>query len=78
MSLIGEGNKAYLDGNFQEAIRVMMEVIRIEPRAESAWNLLVTCYRTMDDKPKALQLSIMSAHLKHDSEEWYNLATESK
>lgn len=35
-ALIGEGNQAYVDNNVPEAIRIMQEVIRIEPRAVSA------------------------------------------
>ncbi|KAJ7848411.1 hypothetical protein B0H13DRAFT_2361910 [Mycena leptocephala] len=36
--LIGEGNQAYVDGDLPGAIRIMLEVIRIEPRAASAWS----------------------------------------
>ena len=33
-SLIGDGNQAYVDSNLPEAIRIMQEVISIEPRME--------------------------------------------
>ena len=77
-ALIGEGNTAYVDGNLQEAIRIMTEVIRIEPRAASAWSVLATCYREMGEQAKALQVAIMGAHLRHDPEEWHELARQSR
>ncbi|KAL5525422.1 TFC4 [Sanghuangporus sanghuang] len=77
-ALIGEGNSAYVDGNLQEAIRIMTEVIRIEPRAASAWSVLATCYREMSEPTKALQVAIMGAHLRHDPDEWHELARQSR
>ena len=77
-ALIGEGNQAYIDGNIQESIRTMQEVIRIEPRATSAWSVLANCYHDLGQPQKALQLRIMGAHLHHDAEEWERLAKESK
>ncbi|KAF8636092.1 hypothetical protein AX17_003797 [Amanita inopinata Kibby_2008] len=77
-SLIGDGNQAYVDSNLQEAIRIMQEVIRIEPRAVSAWSVLAQCYSDMHQEEKALQLRIMAAHLTHDAEEWDRLARQSR
>jgi general transcription factor 3C polypeptide 3 (transcription factor C subunit 4) len=77
-ALVGEGNQAYIDGNIQESIRTMQEVIRIEPRATSAWSVLANCYHDLGQPQKALQLRIMGAHLHHDAEEWERLAKESK
>lgn len=56
----------------------MQEVIRIEPRASSAWSVLAQCYEDMQQKDRALQLRIMAAHLIHDAEEWDRLAQESR
>lgn len=77
-ALIGEGNQAYIDNNLTEAIRVMQEVIRIEPRAIPAWAVLAQCYEDMKEPQKALQLRIMAAHLRRDSEEWERLARQSR
>jgi general transcription factor 3C polypeptide 3 (transcription factor C subunit 4) len=77
-ALIGEGNQAYIDGKIQESIRIMQEVIRIEPRAMSAWSVLANCHHDLGQPQKALQLRIMGAHLHHDSEEWERLAKESR
>ncbi|KAJ7211351.1 hypothetical protein GGX14DRAFT_624389 [Mycena pura] len=77
-SLLGDANQAYVDGNTPEAIRIMLEVIRIEPRAASAWTVLAQCYEDMDQHQQALQLRIMAAHLRHDADEWERLARQSK
>lgn len=77
-SLIGDGNQAYVDSDLPEAIRIMQEVIRIEPRAASAWSVLAQCYEDMSQSQKALQLRIMAAHLRHDSDEWDRLARQSR
>ena len=77
-ALIGEGNTAYVDGNLEEAIRIMLEVIRIEPRALSGWSVLATCFRDMGKQHEALQLAIMAAHLRHDAYEWFEIGKQSK
>lgn len=56
----------------------MQEVIRIEPRAVSAWSVLAQCYEDMGQVERALQLRIMAAHLRHDAEEWERLAQTSR
>ncbi|KAG2139828.1 uncharacterized protein EDB93DRAFT_1241934 [Suillus bovinus] len=77
-ALIGEGNQAYVDVNIPEAIRIMQEVIRIEPRASSAWSVIAQCYEDSNETKKALQLRIMAAHLRHDADEWERLAAQSR
>ena len=56
----------------------MTEVIRIEPRAIAAWTVLAGCHRDLNEPLKALQLSIIGAHLRHDAEEWHKLAVQSR
>ncbi|KAI1783533.1 TPR-like protein [Ganoderma leucocontextum] len=77
-ALIGEGNQAYIDANIPETIRIMQEVIRIEPRAAPAWSVLAQCYDDTGESGKALQLRIMAAHLNHDADEWADLARQSR
>ncbi|THG99335.1 hypothetical protein EW026_g2982 [Hermanssonia centrifuga] len=76
-ALIGEGNQAYVDNDIPSTIRIMQEVIRIEPRAGSAWSVLAQCYDDMGEREKALQLRIMAAHLNQDPDEWLRLAEQS-
>ncbi|KXN83202.1 Transcription factor tau subunit sfc4 [Leucoagaricus sp. SymC.cos] len=77
-AMIGGGNQAFVDANTPEAIRIMQEVIRIEPRATAAWSVLANCYDEMNQRDKALQIRIMAAHLRHDAEEWDALAQQSR
>ncbi|KAJ7749292.1 TPR-like protein [Mycena maculata] len=77
-SLIGLGNQAYVDGDPAEATRIMLDIIRIEPRAAAAWVVLAQCYEDMKQRPEALKLRIMAAHLAHDAEEWDRLARQSR
>jgi general transcription factor 3C polypeptide 3 (transcription factor C subunit 4) len=77
-ALVGEGNQAYVDADISSAIRIMQEVIRIEPRAASAWSVLAQCYSDLNEPKKELQLRIMAAHLIHDADEWGRLARSSK
>ncbi|KAL9710688.1 transcription factor TFIIIC subunit tfc4 [Leucoagaricus gongylophorus] len=77
-AMIGEGNQAFVDANTSEAVRIMQEVIRIEPRATAAWSVLANCYDDMGQRDKALQIRIMAAHLRHDAEEWDALAQQSR
>lgn len=76
--MIGAGNQAFVDNNIPEAIRIMQEVIRIEPRATAAWSVLANCYEDMNQSERALQIRIMAAHLRHDAEEWDVLARQSR
>lgn len=84
---------------------MLSEVIRIEPKAGSAWGVLGACFRGMaeryeggydydaevegldDDarerkrmeyKEKALKVSVVGAHLRHDPDEWVRLGYESR
>ncbi|KAI0820762.1 hypothetical protein BC628DRAFT_1422611 [Trametes gibbosa] len=77
-ALIGEGNKACVDANIPETIRVMQEVIRIEPRAASAWSVFAQCYDDMGDSGKGLRLRTIAAHLNHDADEWAELSQKSR
>lgn len=77
-ALLGEGNQAYIDNDLPEAMRIMREVIRIEPRATSGWTVLAQCYEDHHEPNKALQLRIIAAHLRHDPEEWDRLARQSR
>ncbi|KAI0696177.1 TPR-like protein [Cytidiella melzeri] len=77
-ALVGKGNQAYVDNNIPETLRIMQEVIRIEPRAASAWSVLAQCYEDLGEGEKALQLRIMAAHLHQDPEEWERLAHQSR
>ena len=55
-----------------------LKVIRIEPRAASAWSVLANCLNDLGEADEALKIRIMGAHLHHDADEWELLANESR
>ena len=59
-------------------MRIMQEVIRIEPRAESAWRVLAQCHEDAGNSERALLMRVMAAHLSNDPEEWDALAERSR
>jgi general transcription factor 3C polypeptide 3 (transcription factor C subunit 4) len=77
-SLLGEANTAYVSQNIPETIRLMQEVIRIEPRESSAWMTLALCYTDLKEPDKALKLNIIGAHLLHDVDKWIELGKQSR
>nr|GAT57057.1 TPR-like protein [Mycena chlorophos] len=77
-TLLGSANQAFVDGDLASATQLMLEVIRIEPRVPSAWAVLAQCYDEQKQLAKGLQLRIMGAHLRQDSDEWDRLARQSK
>ena len=77
-SLLGEANTAYVSQNLPETIRLMQEVIRIEPREASAWTTLALCHTDLGEPEKALKLNIIGAHLLHDVDLWLKLGSDSR
>ncbi|KAJ7770629.1 TPR-like protein [Mycena metata] len=77
-TLMGAGNQAYVDGDFAKATRMMLQLIRIEPRIASVWAVLARCYEQQNEHQQALKLRIMGAHLIRDADEWVCLAHESR
>lgn len=51
-------------------MKIMQEVIRVEPRAESAWCVLAHS----GNSERALLMRVMAANLSNDPEEWGALA----
>jgi len=45
-ALVSEGNQAYVDNDIPATIRIMREVIRIEPHAASAWSVWLSVILT--------------------------------
>ncbi|KAG8836046.1 transcription factor TFIIIC subunit tfc4 [Serendipita sp. 399] len=76
--IFGEGNLAFVSGQTQEALQLFQEVIRMEPRHKASWSAIASCYESMGQPDKALQIEIMGAHLQATSENWYSLGAKSK
>jgi len=73
--MTGEGNQAYVDGERSDVTCI------IQPNRTEG-HLRPGCPRKLPRRnglpDKALQLRIMAAHLKHDPEQWYKLAQQSR
>ncbi|XP_063983075.1 general transcription factor 3C polypeptide 3 isoform X2 [Diachasmimorpha longicaudata] len=72
--LMGEANLRYARGDTDLAIQMCMEIIRQVPSAPEPFHTLAMIYEA-DDPEKALQFSLIAAHLSpKDAEQWTRLA----
>ncbi len=77
--LISKGIEAYANSNIEEAIPLLREAIRIEPRAVDAWTTLAECHLDLGQQVECLQLRIIATHLREpDVETWRELGQNSK
>ncbi|XP_057686682.1 general transcription factor 3C polypeptide 3 isoform X2 [Corythoichthys intestinalis] len=73
--LMGEANIRYARGEKEDAIAMCMEIIRQAPLAYDPFSTLAMIYEDEGDMDKALQFSLIAAHLNpSDCEEWIRLA----
>uniref|UniRef100_A0A665VIJ3 General transcription factor IIIC, polypeptide 3 n=1 Tax=Echeneis naucrates TaxID=173247 RepID=A0A665VIJ3_ECHNA len=73
--LMGEANIRYARGEKEDAILMCMEIIRQAPLAYEPFSTLAMIYEDDEDMDKALQFSLIAAHLNpSDCEEWIRLA----
>nr|XP_057908168.1 general transcription factor 3C polypeptide 3 [Doryrhamphus excisus] len=73
--LMGEANIRYARGEKDDAIAMCMEIIRQAPLAYDPFSTLAMIYEDQGDTEKALQFSLITAHLNpSDCEEWIRLA----
>ncbi|EJD52995.1 TPR-like protein [Auricularia subglabra TFB-10046 SS5] len=77
-SLLGDATTAYVDREFDKAITVLQEVIKIEPRHAQAWDMLADVHNELGDVDRGLQFKILAAHLRPDPGEWMHLAGRSQ
>lgn len=75
---MGQANLAYIQSNFQEAIPLLLEVVRIDNKVHSAYMTLATCHRMLGNEELSLQADLVAAHLDGDAETWKDLALRSK
>lgn len=73
-----EANNAYVEGRLEDAIAQYQEIIRIDPRQYQPWSVVAQCHQELGEPDKALQLEIVGAHLRHDSDIWKELGQRSR
>ena len=72
---LSEATLKYAYREFQEAIKLLLEVVRVAPGVPHAYHMLGLIYEEIGQVPKALKLFMMAAHLsKRDVTSWRNLA----
>ncbi|CAE6532833.1 unnamed protein product [Rhizoctonia solani] len=75
---LGQAHDAYASGDRETAIKLLQDVITIEPGVANAWGTLAFCYEDIGDSSRALKLRIMAAHLEGDADQWVELGLESR
>ncbi|CAE6475543.1 unnamed protein product [Rhizoctonia solani] len=75
---LGQAHSAYAAGDRETAIKLLQDVIKIEPGVANAWGTLAFCYEDVGDTSRALKLRIMAAHLEGDVDQWVELGLKSR
>ncbi|CAJ0589759.1 unnamed protein product [Cylicocyclus nassatus] len=79
-ALLGHANVIYARGNTKEALAVLLEVIRQEPRNAASYRQVSDIYQELGDYQKSLQYGLLAAHLdpRTPAEDWAHWGDESK
>jgi general transcription factor 3C polypeptide 3 (transcription factor C subunit 4) len=76
---MGQANSAYVQKSYDEAINLIMEVIRYEPNGHEPYSLLALIYEELGDLEKSFGYYSIAAHLTpKDAYLWKRLADMSK
>lgn len=76
--LLGRANMAYITQDHPEAIKLFLEVIRLDNQVQAAWTTLASVYEEMGDTIMARQMKFCSAHIEEDAAAWAELAEQFK
>lgn len=60
---IGDATLYYASGNYDEAVTLLEEIVRISPFTHDAYYMLGNIYDSKGDKPKAMNFYLIAAHL---------------
>ncbi|RWS16417.1 general transcription factor 3C polypeptide 3-like protein, partial [Dinothrombium tinctorium] len=75
LGLVGEANLCFVRGKHEDAIRMCLEVIRLEPTAPEPFQTLGMLYEEMGDLEKAYQYHLITAYLcPSDCANWIKVA----
>ena len=73
--MLGEATMKYANREFQKAIGLLLEIVRIAPGLPHAYHTLGLIYEERGQASKALKLFLMAAHLsKRNAHAWKSLA----
>lgn len=73
--LMGEANMRYMRSEYDEAVKMCMEIIRMAPSAADPFHTLAMIYEDLGEREKSLQFRLVAAHLiQNDPDEWLRVA----
>lgn len=76
---MGDATLAFVEAREREAIKILEEIIQIEPGALQAWTLLRNCFLELEEEYKAIQVGIIVALMSsRPNALWRDLAADSK
>ncbi|CAH0380896.1 unnamed protein product [Bemisia tabaci] len=79
VGLMGEANVCYARGDISAATEMCLEVIRLHPQASEPFFTLSHIYEDSGNSDKAMQMSLIGAHLNPSNTEiWLQLAEKSE
>jgi general transcription factor 3C polypeptide 3 (transcription factor C subunit 4) len=81
--LLFQANEHYSLGEYDQAIELLEEVIRIDPILKVTWYTLATIYEDRNQREKSIQCKIVATHLNSSSnsnlnQDWSDLGKESR
>lgn len=79
--MLGRANQHYANGESDEALLILFDVIRIDPNVRSTWYTLATIHEERGETKKVIEFKIVAAHLngvKSGAKEWAELADQAR
>eukprot|EP00871_Galdieria_phlegrea_P002683 jgi/Galph1/3415/GphlegSOOS_G2109.1 len=78
-SFMGEANLAYVDGRYEDAVKILLYIIREAPKVAAPYHTLSVIYESIGERQKALDVALIAAHLTpRDTSMWKRLAVLSE
>jgi len=74
--LLGKANMAYITQDHEEAVKLLLEVIRHDPQVQAAWTTLASVYQEMGETDMSRQMRFCGAHIEEDADTWIDLAEQ--
>lgn len=77
--MLSAANSAYMTREYDSAVELLQEIIRIEPAARPAYHTLSAIHTELGNHDKSLQLDILAAHLAGKAPDlWKDLGARSR
>jgi len=76
---LGSANKAFLDGDYDQSVELLQEIIKQSPRASEPYHTMAMIYEELEDTNKSLLFYMVAAHLRpSDGALWKRIAELSR